>query len=118
MPKTTALQIDLDGTLTELDITEDPGQQAKIVARALLDAPTVIAKIHRRTGCLAVIAGMNRARSLPNFHAGVALEELTGDFLDAMGTVVFAGYGRDGELIALPFDTDALIRGICPRTAN
>ncbi|GGP44747.1 hypothetical protein [Streptomyces abikoensis] len=114
MPKITALQIDLDGTLTELDLTDDPRQQAKTIARALLDAPTAIARFHRRTGCLAVIAGMNRAQSLPNFHAGVALEELTGEFHDAMGTVIFTGYHRDGELTTLPHDVNSCLRTLCP----
>ncbi|MEV4500906.1 hypothetical protein [Streptomyces klenkii] len=118
MPKTTALQIAVDGTLTELDLTDNPEQQAKTVARALLDAPEVIAYIHRPSGCLTVIAGRNRARSLPNVHASIALEDLSNDFHDAMGTVVFTGYRHNGDLVALPDDAADLIRGICPRTTS
>ncbi|MFF4408416.1 hypothetical protein ACFY1P_29235 [Streptomyces sp. NPDC001407] len=118
MPKTTALHIAVDGTLTELDLTEHPGQQAKALARALLDAPEVIAYVHRPSGCLAVIAGLNRARSLPNFHAGIALEDLSTEFHDAMGAVVFTGYRHSGDLVALPADADSLIRNVCPRITN
>ncbi|WP_116211675.1 hypothetical protein [Streptomyces olivoreticuli] len=118
MPATTVLRIAVDGTLTELDITGYPGQQAKILARSLLDAPEVITYIHHPKGCLAVIGGKNRARSLPNFHAGIALEDLSTEFHDVMGAVVFTGYRHYGDLTELPDDAAAHIRGICPRSTN
>ncbi|CAM5315024.1 hypothetical protein [Streptomyces abikoensis] len=113
MPKNTVLRVGPQGSLTEFDLGDEPASQAKILARSLLDTPEVIAYIHRPTGCVTVIGGKNRARHLPNIHAGIALQELSGDFHDAMGPLVITGYLHTGDLTALPDDAAAVIRDVC-----
>jgi hypothetical protein len=91
--------------------------QAKVLARKLLDAPEVITYIHPPFGSLAVIGGRNRAMFLPNFFAGLAIEELGGGFHDTSGAIVFTGYLPSGHLTGLPAEAAALIRDICPSTS-
>lgn len=118
MPENTALLIQPDGSLTELDLGDEHTTQAKALARKLLDAPAVITYIHSPTGgWLAVLGGKNRARHRPNLFAGLAIEELGGQFHETSGAIVFTGYLPSGHLIGLPAEAAALIRDICPTTS-
>ncbi|MHA7956376.1 hypothetical protein ACX9I7_01270 [Streptomyces sp. L500] len=118
MPENTALLIEPNGSITELDLG-DQHSQAKALARKLLDAPAVITYIHSPAGgWLAVIGGKNRAQHLPNLFAGLAIEELGGQFHDTSGAIVFTGYLTSGHLTGLPAEAAALIRDICPTSTS
>lgn len=116
MPETTALAINHYSLMTELDVGNDPAIQARMLHRALEDRPEIIARIHRSTGCVTVIAGLNRGQHLqhlPDVQAATALHDIARLFLEAKAPVVFTGHRHPDQLTTLSDSAAALIRGAC-----
>ncbi|MCX5206686.1 hypothetical protein OG897_35445 [Streptomyces sp. NBC_00237] len=112
MPDTvTALRVALDGKVTEYELGDTRRDQAKVIARALLDTPQVVVELDSpgRTS-IVVFAGLHRAQRLPNLYAAVIQTEMAFDCELVHGPVVFAGITADGHLTSLPAEVDALIR--------
>ncbi|MHA7956377.1 hypothetical protein ACX9I7_01275 [Streptomyces sp. L500] len=116
MPAITALAINHHCLVTELDLGDDPAFQARLLRRALEDRPEIIARIHRPTGCVTVIAGLNREQGLQDLsdvQAPTTLHDITRLFLDAKAPVVFTGHRHPDQLTALSGSAADLIRDTC-----
>ncbi|WP_433547111.1 hypothetical protein ACQPZG_20045 [Streptomyces sp. CA-294286] len=114
MPDTaTALRVALDGQVTEYTLGDTRPEQAKTLARALLDTPQAVVELDcPGRASIVIFAGLHRAQRLPNLYAAVIQTELTFDFEPVHGPVVFAGITADGHLTSLPAEVAALIRHI------
>ncbi|MFD3511987.1 hypothetical protein [Streptomyces sp. NPDC058657] len=107
----TALRIALDGQITEYTLGATRPEQAKVLARALLDTPEAIVALDSPGHTsIVVFAGLHRARHIPNLHALLVQAELADDFHLIEGPAVFAGITADGHLTSLPDEVAAFIR--------
>ncbi|MCY0931165.1 hypothetical protein OTB20_34285 [Streptomyces sp. H27-H1] len=113
--QTTALRVDLDGRIRELDIGTTRNEQIRIIGRALLDNIDAVDFIRRPTGPdLVVFARAHRAHQALNLHAANAVHQLAAPLPHLIaGEVVFAGYTAAGDLTGLPEDAAETIRAAC-----
>ncbi|MFF0742152.1 hypothetical protein ACFYVL_17315 [Streptomyces sp. NPDC004111] len=111
----TALRVALDGKVTEYTLGDTRSEQATTLARALTDAPEAIAYLDRPGHTsIVVLAGLHRARHLPNLFAEIIQTEIAREAVPVQGPAVFTGVTHDGQFTALPLEAAAAIRNLCP----
>ncbi|MER5223858.1 hypothetical protein [Streptomyces flaveus] len=112
-----AICIDITGALREIPLGDTPRDQARIVSRALLDAPAVIHRLDHPDGVIVIIGSKNRDQHQSNLYASLLSRSLEGPVEDLHGPVVFAGVTSTDRLVSLPDRALAEAQKICAKAS-
>ncbi|WP_432008798.1 hypothetical protein [Streptomyces bacillaris] len=116
-----ALRLNLDGTLTTIDIGTTRREQTRRIGRALLGSAEAVDYIDRPgTTAVVALAPLIRNHQPVNSHAAHAIHTIAQTLPHTFhGPVLLIGYTDDGHMVSLPDDIAAQLRNLvtCPHAS-